>query len=100
MKLGLAAGGREEAFHAIDTFAPLDGLKPDEALIIRYGRELLEDKHVTDATFEAVRKRYGEAGLMELTALMGAYTVNAITLRAVDHRAAPDARHLTPRPKA
>ncbi len=100
VKLGLAAGGREEAFHAIDTFAPLDGLKPDEALIIRYGRELLEDKHVTDATFEAVRKRYGEAGLMELTALMGAYTVNAITLRAVDHRAAPDARHLTPRPKA
>jgi len=98
VKLGLAAGGREEAFHAIDTFAPLDDLTPDEALIIRYGRELLEDKNVTDETFEAVKARFGETGLMELTALMGVYTVNAMILRAVDHKAAPDARHLTPRP--
>jgi len=98
VKLGLAAGGREEAFRAIDTFGPLDALTPDEALIIGYGRELLEDKKVSDATFAAVRKRFGENGLMELTALMGAYTVNAMVLRAVDHKAAPDARHLTPRP--
>ena len=73
VRLGLAAGAREEAINAIDTFAPLDDLTPDEALII---------------------------GLMELTALMSAYTMNAIILRAVDHRPAADTRHLTPRPKA
>ena len=100
VRLGLAAGAREEAIDAIDTFAPLDDLTPDEALIIGYGRELLEDKHVTDATFAAVQARFGEKGLMELTALMSAYTMNAIILRAVDHRPAADTRHLTPRPKA
>ena len=97
VRLGLKAGVREEALAAIDTFAPLDGLPPDEALIIRYGRELLEQRHVSDETFDAVRARYGEKGLMELTAVMGVYQMNATILRALDHRAAPDARHLTPR---
>jgi hypothetical protein len=47
--------------------------------------------------FNAVRARYGEQGLLELTALMSAYTMNANILRVMDHRAAPNARHLTPR---
>jgi len=97
VRLGKAAGVREAAIHAIDTFAPLDGLTANEALIIQYGRELLETKKVTDGTFEAVRKRFGEKGLMELTATMGVYLMNATILRAMDHKAAADARHLTPR---
>jgi hypothetical protein len=34
---------------------------------------------------------------LELTALMGVYTMNATILRAMDHRAAVGARLLTPR---
>mgnify|MGYP000069977963 CR=1 FL=1 len=97
VKLGHKAGTREAAIHAVDTFGPLDGLTSDEALIVRYGRELLEDKKVADATVEAVRKRWGEKGLLELTATMAVYLMNATILRAMDHRAATDARHLTPR---
>lgn len=97
VKLGLKAGASEEAFHAIDTFGPLDGLTADEALIICYGRELLETQKVSDKTFDAVRKRYGEKGLLELTALMSVYTMNATILRAMEHPAPPGARHLTPR---
>lgn len=85
------------AIHAIDTFSPLDELTDDEALIIRYARELLEQRKVDDATFDAVRERFGENGLLELTAVMSVYLMNATILRAMDHRAAPDARHLTPR---
>jgi 4-carboxymuconolactone decarboxylase len=77
--------------------APLDDLTEDEALIIGYGRELLETKQVSDATVEAVRKRYGEKGLLELTAVMGVYTMNATILRAMAHPAPPGARTLTPR---
>jgi len=44
-----------------------------------------------------VRKRWGEKGLLELTAVMGAYTMNATILRAMDHQAPPGARMLTPR---
>src|SRR5262249_51097832 len=96
-RLALQAGVREEALHAVDTHEPLDGLTADEALIIRFGRELLESPKVSDETFHAVRARYGEKGLLELTAVMSVYTMNANILRVMDHQAAADARHLTPR---
>ena len=99
VKLGLQGGTREVALNAVDTFGPLDGLTADEALIIRFGRELLVDLKVADDTFAAVRKRWGEKGLMELTAVMSVYMMNASILRVMDHRAAPDARHLSPRKK-
>ena len=97
VRLCLKAGTREEAIHAVDTYGPLDGLTADEALIIRFGRELLEAPQVSDDTFDAVRARYGEKGPMELTAVMSVYMMNAAILRVMDHRAPPDARHLTPR---
>ena len=97
VRLGLQAGTREEAINAVDTYGPLDDLTEDEALIIRFGRELLESPRVSDDTFNAVLARYGEQGLLELTALMSVYTMNASILRVLDHQAAPDARHLTPR---
>jgi 4-carboxymuconolactone decarboxylase len=97
VRLGLQAGTREEALHAVDTHGPLDGLTTDEALIIRLGRELLESPQVSDDTVNAVRARYGERGLLELTAVMSVYTMNANILRVMDHQAAADARHLTPR---
>jgi 4-carboxymuconolactone decarboxylase len=97
VRLGLQAGVREEALHAVDTHGPLDGLTADEALIVRFGRELLESPQVSNDTFNAVRARYGEKGLLELTAVMSVYTMNAAILRVMDHQAAADARHLTPR---
>jgi 4-carboxymuconolactone decarboxylase len=97
VRLGLQAGVREEALHAIDTHGSLDSLTADEALIIRFGRELLESPQVSDNTFNAVRARYGEQGLLELTAVMSVYTMNAAILRVMDHQVAADARHLTPR---
>lgn len=94
-RLGLQAGTREEALHAVDTHGPLDGLTTDESLIVRFGRELLEQPTVSDDTFNAVRARYGERGLMELVAIMSVYTMNANILRVVNVQAAPEARHLT-----
>ncbi|MFT6580229.1 MAG: carboxymuconolactone decarboxylase family protein [Alphaproteobacteria bacterium] len=97
VKLGLKAGTREEAIHAVDTYGPLDDLTPDEAMIIRYGRELLESSRVSDDAFDAVRARFGENGMMELTAAMSVYMMNATILRAMDHQPPADARPLTPR---
>ncbi len=97
VKLGLAAGTREEAIHAVDTYGPLEDLTDDEALIIQFGRELLEAQPVSDKTYEAVKRRYSEKGMMELTALMSVYMMNATVLRVMQHPAPPDARPLTPR---
>ena len=96
--MGIPAGRRARGgVHAVDTYGPLDGLTADEALIIHFGRELLEAPQVSDATVNAVRTRYGEQGLLELTAVMSVFTMNANILRVMDHQAAVDARHLTPR---
>jgi 4-carboxymuconolactone decarboxylase len=95
VKLGLAAGTREEAIAAVDTKESLDGLTADEALIIQFGRELLEADEVAQETFEAVRERYGEKGLMELVAVMSVYVMNANILRAMDVRPLPNSRILT-----
>ena len=97
VKLGLAAGTREEAIHAVDTYGPLEDLTDDEALIIQFGRELLEAQTVSDKTYEAVKRRYSEKGMMELTALMSVYMMNATVLRVMQNPAPPDARPLTPR---
>jgi 4-carboxymuconolactone decarboxylase len=94
-RLGLQAGTREEALHAVDTRAPLDGLTGDEALIVRFGREILEQPSISEDTFNAVRARYGERGLMELVAIMSVYTMNANILRVVEFQPPPDARRLT-----
>ena len=95
--LGLKAGMREEAIHAVDTYGPLDDLTEDEALIIRFGRQLLDSPRVEDETFDAVRARWGKAGVLELTAVMSVYMMNASILRVMEHEAPDDARFLSPR---
>ena len=94
-RLGLQVGTREEALQAVDTHGSLDALTADEALIIRFGRELLEQPAVSDDTFNAVRARFGERGLMDLVAVMSVYTMNANILRVVDFQPAAEARRLT-----
>jgi 4-carboxymuconolactone decarboxylase len=97
VRLGLQAGTREEALAAVDTYGSLQDLTADEALIIQFGRELLQAPRLSDETFQAVRARYGEKGLLELTAVMSVYMMNATILRAMDHRPQAGARHLSPR---
>ena len=94
-RLGLQEGTSEKALQAVDTHGAVDGLTEDEALIVRFGRELLEQPAVSDDTFNAVRARYGERGLMELVAIMSVYTMNANILRVVNFEVAPEARRLT-----
>jgi 4-carboxymuconolactone decarboxylase len=95
VRLGLQEGTREEAIDAVDRRAPLDALTKDEALIIRFGRELLESPAVSDETFAAVRGRWGERGLMELVAVMSVYTMNANVLRVAGVEPAEGARRLS-----
>src|SRR5262245_18213806 len=57
----------------------------------------MESPQLRHARFNAVRARYGEQGLLELTAVMSVYTMNAAILRVMDHEAAADAER--PRPQ-
>ena len=93
---GLAkqAGVSEEAIQVVARRGDLDSLTEDEALIVRYGRELLRGNRVSTATFEAASARLGDQGVTELTATIGYYGMLACALNAFEVEPPPDAPQL------
>jgi 4-carboxymuconolactone decarboxylase len=57
-------------------------LGEDDAIVHRYAVELNRTKSVSDPTYAAALARFGERTLVELTALVGYYTMVAMTLNA------------------
>src|SRR5690606_25587473 len=55
---------------------------PDEAEVYAFARELQLSGRVSDPVYDAVRTRWQERGVVELTALVGYYTMVAMTLNA------------------
>jgi 4-carboxymuconolactone decarboxylase len=64
----LAAGKRPEK------------MKEDETILYNYATEMYRDKAVSDATYQAAVKQFGEKGLIDLVATMGYYDTVAMTL--------------------
>lgn len=64
-----------------DGIAP-DFSDPDEAEVYAFARELQLSGRVSDPVYDAVRTRWKERGVVELTALVGYYTMVAMTLNA------------------
>ena len=56
------------------------GLTPQELALHRYAVELNRDRSVCDATYASALAHFGERTLVELTALIGYYTMVAMTL--------------------
>lgn len=54
----------------------------EEAALYDYSRELLETKFVSDATYERAIQVFGQQTVVELTILLGYYTLGAYTLNA------------------
>jgi 4-carboxymuconolactone decarboxylase len=59
-----------------------DGLSADDAAILRYASELNRFNSVSDGTHAEALARFGERAVVELTALVGYYTMVAMTLNA------------------
>lgn len=58
--------------------------RSDESAVYAYTRELLVDRHVSDETYQATWDELGTVGVVELTALVGYYSMIAMTLN--EHR--------------
>jgi len=54
--------------------------KEDETILYNYATEMYRDKAVSDATYAAAVKQFGEKGLVDLVATMGYYDTVAMTL--------------------
>jgi 4-carboxymuconolactone decarboxylase len=60
------------------------GVPPDDAQIVDFTRRLLHDHRVDDATVEALKRRFGARGLIELTGSIGYYAMLAMTVNACE----------------
>jgi len=58
------------------------GLADDDAAVLHYAVELNRHDSVSDATHAQALQRFGVCGVVELTALIGYYTMVAMTLNA------------------
>jgi 4-carboxymuconolactone decarboxylase len=73
------AGLPEEYIAAIERGDPIEG-DSDDAIVCAFARELNRLKSVTEETYARARARLGDVGVVELTALIGYYTMVAMTL--------------------
>ncbi|HIB11460.1 MAG TPA: carboxymuconolactone decarboxylase family protein [Dehalococcoidia bacterium] len=88
-RLARQAGVSEETIKAIADGSAPSGLSGDEELLVRYTTELLRNKKITDATFNAVKDKWGEKGVVDVTTLIGHYLLVAQILAAFDVELAP-----------
>ncbi|KLN56109.1 carboxymuconolactone decarboxylase family protein [Variovorax paradoxus] len=74
------AGIEQPVIEAILTGSEPPGLSADDAAVYRYAVELNRHNSVSDATYAVALARFGARTVVELTALIGYYTMVAMTL--------------------
>ena len=89
VRLARQAGVSEETIRAIAHGKAPQGLADDEAMLVRYTLELLRDRKISDATFNAVKDQYGGRGVVDLTTLIGHYLLVGQILAAFEVELAP-----------
>jgi 4-carboxymuconolactone decarboxylase len=72
------------------------GVPPEDAQIIDFTLQLIRKHRVDDATFRAMRARFGHDQLLQLTGAIGYYVMLAMTVNACELEAAPGADVLKP----
>jgi 4-carboxymuconolactone decarboxylase len=76
------AGLAAEIIEAIRTAAPPRFDDVEERAVYEFARHLLQNGRVPPAHYHAVERRWGARGVVELTALVGYYSMVAMTLNA------------------
>jgi 4-carboxymuconolactone decarboxylase len=95
--LARRAGVSDDTIQAIATMGELDALPEDDAVIVRFGRELLRDHEVSDDAYAAALAMYGASGVIDLSATLGYYALMSTVLNAVGLEAREGAEPLPPR---
>ena len=88
-RLAREAGVSEDTIQAIAQGRAPQALSGDEQMLARYAIELIRDRKISDATFDAVKSKYGNRGVVDVTALIGHYLLVAQVLTAFEVELAP-----------
>ena len=62
----------------------LTNLDPDELTVVNFTRELLQNRKVSQPTFDAVITRFGHRGMITLTNLVACYAVLAYNMNTYE----------------
>ena len=78
------AGVRDDIVDNIRDRRPLTNLDPEEQIVVAFTRELLQNRKVSRATFDAATAKLGQRGTMTLTNLIASYAVLAYNMNAYE----------------
>ena len=78
------AGVRGDIVDNIRDKRELTNLDPDEETVVRFTRELLQNRRVSQPTFDAAMTRFGRRGTMTLTNLVACYAVLAYNMNTYE----------------
>ena len=87
LKAGIAASVADAI---VDGRRPA-GMGADEAMVYDFANELITTRRVSDPTFAQVEARFGRKGAVDLTAIVGYYTLLAMEMNMARYRSPPDA---------
>jgi 4-carboxymuconolactone decarboxylase len=80
----LKAGVDQKVIDVVRAKGALTGVPEADAAVIRFGRELLDDRKMSSATFAKAKELFGDKGAMDLVAVMSTYAVSGFYAIAVD----------------
>ena len=93
------AGVDQAVIDVIKYNRPVSGLPEKQAAVIEFGRTMLRGDHqVPSEMFAKMVELFGTQGTIEITMIMGDYTMTAMLLNAVDQHLPPDREALLPMP--
>jgi 4-carboxymuconolactone decarboxylase len=78
------AGVDPKVIDAVRHGRALVGMDDKDALVVRFGREMLHDKKMAAATFAKAVELFGRRGAMDMVAVMSTYAVSGLFAIAVD----------------
>ncbi len=81
---GQKAGLPMETIRAVYEKKGAEGFSTEDAQIVSFVREIIRTHRVSEPTFQAIYGRFGEKGMVELTATVGYYAMLACTLNTFD----------------
>jgi 4-carboxymuconolactone decarboxylase len=84
------AGVRHETVDGLRDRKELADLPADEAAVVRYGQEFFRTHHVSRGAFQAALEQFGRQGVIELSLIMGNYSLLALLINAFDTDLPPD----------
>lgn len=89
----LQAGLRQDIIDAVAERRRPAGMAADEEIVHDFVAELLVNRGVSDSTYARALKQFGEAGVVELTSVVGYYALLAMVMN-VARTSVPDGKAL------